>query len=95
MDKNQQTLLEAIYSKVSEIEISSREVLTSKQAAKYLGVSMSNLYRLTSSNRIGYYKNAKFIYFKRTELDAWMLQNKVKSSNEIASEAETYLAIKK
>lgn len=88
-------LLEKIYSKISEIEIAGREVLTSKQAAKYLGVSMSNLYKLTSGNRIGYYKNAKFIYFKRSELDAWMLQNKVKSKDEITSDAQTYIATNK
>lgn len=86
-------LLEKVYEKVTELETSNREVLTSKQAAKYLGVSMSNLYKLTSSGRIKYYKNAKFIYFKRTELNSWMLSNPVKTNSEIEAEAETRLIL--
>ena len=56
------------------------EVLSSKQAANYLKISLSTLYKMTSNGDISYYKpNGKLIYIKRTILDNWMLQNKHES----------------
>lgn len=51
-----------------------------KEAANYLGVSESTLYKMTSARTITFYKpNNGKIYFKRVDLDNWMLQNEVKS----------------
>ena len=52
-----------------------KEVLASAEAAKYMGISLSHLYKLTMRKAIPHYKPmGKMCYFNRAELDAW-LQN--------------------
>lgn len=56
--------------------ISSKEILTSQETAVYIGVSLSQLYKMTSTHSIPHYKpRGKMCYFERKELDAWLLQN--------------------
>lgn len=50
----------------------SKEVLTSNEAAIYLGMESSYLYKLTCQKKIPFYKpNDGRIYFKKAELDDW------------------------
>lgn len=55
------------------------EVLTSEDAARYLGVSKSCLYQWTSGRKIPYYKPplGKLLYFRRDEIEQWALSNRV------------------
>lgn len=47
-----------------------KEFITLKEAAQYLGVQESYLYKLTMQKKIPYYKPfGKLLYFKRQELD--------------------------
>lgn len=56
-----------------------KEVMSFNEAASYLDVSKSLLYKLTSSRKIRFYKpNRGKLYFKRIDLDNWMLQNEQK-----------------
>ena len=51
-----------------------KEVLNSKEASQYLKLSRSHLYRLTSAGSIPHYRpNGKKFYFKRSELESWLL----------------------
>ncbi|MBU1371370.1 MAG: helix-turn-helix domain-containing protein [Bacteroidetes bacterium] len=69
-----------------------KEVLNLNESALYLELSTSHLYRLTSTNCIPYYKpNGKKLYFKRTELDQWLLRNRVISNDEIETQSANYL----
>ncbi|MGI6572409.1 MAG: helix-turn-helix domain-containing protein [Fermentimonas sp.] len=53
-----------------------KEILTFREALQLLGVSKSFLYKLTSSRSIRFYKpNNGKLYFKRKDLEEWMLQN--------------------
>lgn len=55
-----------------------REVLTLEEAAEYLSVSESHLYKLTSAKEIPCSKpTGKKLYFKRVELNEWMLSNRI------------------
>ena len=66
--------------------------LTMEEAARYLDVSKSTLYKMTSSNTICFYKpNHKRIYFAKSELDAWLMRNAVKTEVEVEQEAEDYI----
>ena len=66
--------------------------LTLNEAAEYLDISKSYLYKLTCTNRIPHYKpQGKRIYFDKSELDAWLLRNPVKTTTEIEQEANDYL----
>jgi len=58
------------------LESFSKEILSLKEATAYLDVSESLLYKLTSTRKIKFYKpNKGRVYFKRVDLDQWMLQN--------------------
>lgn len=58
----------------------SKEVLTSNEAALYLGMENSYLYKLTCQKKIPFYKpNDGRIYFKKAELDDWATRKSVVS----------------
>lgn len=77
---------------IVEQNILKKEVLNFTEAAQYLEVSSSHLYKLTSLGTIPAYKpNGKKLYFNRKELDAWLLSNKQESVDEIEQQASEYL----
>lgn len=58
---------------IKSIQLVQKEHLTSKEAAEYLHISMSTLYKHTSAGILPFYRpNGKLIIFKRTELDDWI-----------------------
>ena len=68
-----------------------KEVLTSDEAARYLGISKSYLYKLTMRQLIPHYKPlGKMCYFNRQELEAWLQANRVSTSEEIEQKAQAY-----
>ena len=73
---------------LEEQKFQTKEIMTLVEASQYLGFSKSNLYKKTSLNQIPFYKpNGKIIYFKRADLDLYMLGNRqatVDEVNEIA-----------
>ena len=72
--------------------VNTKEVLNLNEACRYLELSQSHLYKLTSTGSIPYYKpNGKKLYFKRAELDAWLLRNRHATIEEISCQAADYL----
>jgi excisionase family DNA binding protein len=68
-----------------------KEVLTSDEAARYMGISKSYLYKLTMRQLIPHYKPlGKMCYFNRQELEAWLQANRVSTSVEIEQKAQAY-----
>ena len=68
-----------------------KEVLTSDEAAKYMGVSKSYLYKLTMRQQIPHFKPmGKMCYFNRLELEQWLQSNRVSTSAEISQRAQAY-----
>ncbi|WP_312083489.1 helix-turn-helix domain-containing protein [Epilithonimonas hominis] len=66
--------------KRNQLLVGQKAILSLKEAAEYMGVSESTLYKMTSARTITFYKpNNGKIYFKRVDLNNWMLQNEVKS----------------
>lgn len=71
-----------------------KEVLTSDEAARYMGISKSYLYKLTMRGEIPHYKPmGKMCYFNRAELEQWLQQNRCATATEIA-DAANRLAMK-
>lgn len=68
-----------------------KEVLTSDEAAKYLGVSKSSLYKWTMSRSIPHYKSptGKMCFFNRKEIEAWMQSQRVATDDELEQQAQT------
>jgi excisionase family DNA binding protein len=72
-----------------------KNILTLREAAPFIGVSASHLYKLTSTNEIPHFKpNGKIIYFNRSELEAWMSRGRKASAEEIEAAAATHVATK-
>jgi excisionase family DNA binding protein len=53
------------------------------EAAAYLKIAKQTLYGLTSSRMIPYFKKGKRLYFRRTELDHWLMDGKKATQSEI------------
>ena len=71
--------------------ITEKKVLTSSEAAQYLGISMSYLYKLTMARAIPHYKpTGKLCYFDREELEAWLHGNRVATADELDNQAQAY-----
>lgn len=73
------------------VAYATKEVLTSAEAAKYMGISMSYLYKLTMRQQIPHYKPmGKMCYFNRHELEEWLQSNRVSTDNELKEWAQAY-----
>ena len=66
-----------------------KEVLTSEETARYLGVSKGCLYKWTSGRKIPHYKSptGKLCFFNRAEVEAWMQSNRVATDDELETKA--------
>ena len=85
--------LEAIEAFMMRQIILSKEVLTLEEAGYYLGMSKSNLYKLTSRREISFYSpGGKKIYFKKSEIESWVLGSDVATISKEAVEIESYLS---
>ncbi len=62
------------------------KIFSFDQACDFLGISKSHGYKLTSQNKIPHSKRGKRLYFDREVLEAWMLEKRVKTRDEIAQE---------
>ena len=68
-----------------------KEVLTSEEVARYMGVSRSYLYKLTMRREIPHYKpRGKICYFNRQEVEQWLQSNRVATDTELNNQANNY-----
>jgi len=83
--------LESIERMLMEQNMLQKEVLNFNEAAIYLEVSHSHLYKLTSTGTIPAYKpNGKKLYFNREELNKWLLTNRQTSISDIEDEVSQF-----
>ena len=70
---------------LEDVCFTQKEVLTSDEAAEYLGISKSCLYKLTMGRKIPHYKSqgGKLCYFDRQEIIAWMKAYRVVTQEEL------------
>jgi excisionase family DNA binding protein len=72
--------------------IYNKRVLTTIEAATFLGISKAYLYRLTSAGVVPYSKpNGKKLFFDREALEMWMLQNATPGNHVREAMAVTHL----
>jgi excisionase family DNA binding protein len=78
--------------RIEQLLIGTKKVLNFDEASKYLQLSKSHLYKMTSTCKIPHYKpNGKRIYFNTEELEKWLLSNRITTVDEIEEEANNYL----
>ena len=69
-------VLEERLKKIENSMYITKEMLTTTEVAEYLGVSQSQIYKLTMNMEIPHYKpKGKTIYFDRKEIVRWMRSN--------------------
>jgi excisionase family DNA binding protein len=77
---------------MEKAEVLGDEILSFKKASQFLGVSLSWLYKLCHFKKIPHYKpNGKMIYFKKSDLNTWLLRNRVSTQEEIEQKAVDYV----
>ena len=78
--------------KIDEQNLLQKEVLNFNDACKYLDISASHLYKLTSQKQIPHFcPQGKKLYFNRQEIDEWLMRNKQETSEDIETAAANYL----
>ena len=88
MEKN----LETRVLELEKQQFMNKNVFSFEEASAFLSLSKSYLYKLTSGNLIPHYKpQGKMLYFEKSELEAWLLQNPVKTRQQIDVEAQRYV----
>jgi excisionase family DNA binding protein len=72
--------------------LSSKTVLTMDDLSILTGLSKSHIYKLVSWKKIPHYKSngGKLTFFEKSEVEKWLLQNRVRTSDEIEAEAQLY-----
>lgn len=74
--------------------ISVKEALTVAEVAIFLGISESRVRHLTSNKEMPYYKQGSKTYFKKSEIEKWMLNERISTKEDIEAQAQTYLVNK-
>ncbi len=75
----------------SRTAICTKEVLNMEEAALYTGLKKSYLYKLTSANMVPFSKPAgKNCFFRRKELEDWMMSNPMATVAECNTAAKVY-----
>jgi len=78
--------------KLEEQNILQKTVLNFAEASRYLNISQSHLYKLTSQKLIPHFcPEGKKLYFRRDEIDQWLLRNRQASVNDIDKIAADYI----
>jgi len=72
--------------------LGAKKALTMNDTALLTGLSKSHLYKLVCRKAIPYYKSdgGKLTYFDKSEVEEWCLKHRVKTADELETEAATY-----
>jgi excisionase family DNA binding protein len=65
-----------IENSIQKLNLAEKTILSVEEAAFFLNMKPSFLYKITSAKRIKFFKpNGKLIYFQKSDLEAFMLRN--------------------
>lgn len=77
--------------RIEKLLLGTKKVLNFDELVEYTGLSKSYLYKLTASAKIPHSKPiGKILYFDKEKIDKWLLDNQIKSQQELADEADCY-----
>ena len=90
MDKT----LEKRVEELEQMLFLTKNVFSFDEASKFLNLSKSYLYKLTSGNLIPHYKpQGKMLFFERADLEAWLRQNPIKTQAQIEQERRSIFLV--
>lgn len=90
---------QAIMERLDEIKratlIGVKDSLTIEECAMYTGYSVQSLYAFTSKREIPHFKRGNYLFFSKRQVEEWLQSNPVPTTQEINSEASTFVATHK
>lgn len=83
-------LLIKIEQHLQQLQLLQKEVLSFNEGCHFCGFRPSWMYQLTSKKKIPFYKpNGKKIFFRHSELEVWLLSNKISVKKKRTSASHT------
>ena len=79
--------LEELLERALAPAIAQREMLSAQEAATYLGLSLSTIWKMSSARVLPYHKTGKLLRFAKKDLDAYLESRRRPSREEIESRA--------
>jgi excisionase family DNA binding protein len=68
------------------------KILSLSEASEFLKLSKSGIYKLTSTKKIPHFiPGGKRIYFKKSDLEDWLLKNRIPPISELETDTQSYL----
>lgn len=81
---------EQINERLDKIELGSiaqKTVLNFEEFCKYIGISKSHGYKLTSARAVPHFcPTGKALFFSKEQVDEWLLQNPIKTQKQLKRE---------
>lgn len=81
--------------RIEEHLSTSKDVLNLDDVCKLTGLSKSHIYKKTMSCGIPHYKQSKHLFFDRLEIEFWLKQNRIKTTEQIDKESTSYVTLNK
>lgn len=86
-----QKVVELISEKMTDLDLSHKEILTISECARYAGVSKSFVYKLTMNREIPVYRPAgKLLFVRRLDWESWLMGNRSQTNTELGVEAQAF-----
>lgn len=80
---------------IEDLLLNQKSILNIDDLCRYTGLSKSWVYKKTASGQLPHYKpSGKILIFKKDEIDAWLLKNKISTVDDIEQEAINYTTSK-
>lgn len=79
----QTSVREAFNEQTNNNETFSDKMLSISEACEFLNLAKQTLYGFTSKNEIPFIKRGKKLYFRKSDLEAWLMQGKQLTKDEI------------
>ena len=84
--------INSLSQRMDEYILLQKPVLNFDETCRYLDISASHLYKLTSQKQIPHFcPQGKKLYFRRDEIDQWLQRNRQSSAGEIDEAAADYI----
>lgn len=96
IDKNTSVMTDKELDRVAKavadrLGVNSKEVLTAREACRYMGVTYGYLGKLTMRRAVPFSKPmGKYRFFRRADLEKWLMSNRVATGEELDAQAAAY-----
>lgn len=73
----------SIENSIQKLSLAVKPILSAEEAAEFLSMKTSYLYKLTSGRKLTFSRpNGKLIYFRRSDLEDFLLRNEIPAIND-------------